>query len=89
MVIIPVIIRQLDGHMVRYFFDVETPDRSVRDAVGMALSDEDLAIAEANMIVLQVLEDALADGRPGCVTVRIRTDQGACLYESSTSPVSE
>lgn len=75
--------------LTRYFFDVRASDRTVRDASGMDLRDEAHAIHEATLIIWHLLEDASAEGRVGNVSVSIRTETGACLFEASTSPVGE
>ena len=75
--------------MTTYFFDVRNRGRLVKGTAGIALSNDALAIHEATMIVWQLLSDASAEGRIGDVTVSIRTETGACIYEASTSPVAE
>ena len=75
--------------MTTYYFDVRDRQRQVDGTTGIELSDDTLAIKEATMIVWQLLSDASAEGRIGNVTVRIRTETGACIYEASTSPVDE
>ena len=75
--------------MARYFFDVEAGDRSVHDRSGMDLHEEGHAIREATLIVWQLLSDASAEKRTGRVSVRIRTEAGACVYEASTSPAGD
>lgn len=57
----------------------------MKGTVGIDLSDDALAIHEATMIVWQLLSDASAGNRIGNVTVSIRTETGACIYEASTS----
>ena len=75
--------------LTTYFFDVRNRGRLVKGTAGIALSNDVLAIHEATMIVWQLLSDASAEGRIGDVTVSIRTETGACIYEASTSPVAE
>ena len=75
--------------MATYFYDVRDGGRSVKGTVGIDLNDDASAIHEAAMIVWQILSDASAEGRVGNVTVSIRTEAGACIYEASTSPVDE
>lgn len=71
--------------MARYFFDVRDRERRVRDTAGIELGDDALAIREATLIVWQLLSDAAAEDRVGSVSISIRTETGACLYEASTS----
>ena len=71
--------------LARYFFDVQVDDRCVRDISGMDLRQEGHAIREATLIVWQLLSDASAEKRTAKVSVRIRTEAGACVYEASTS----
>ena len=75
--------------MTTYYFDVRDRGRLVTGTAGIELSNDALAIHEATMIVWQLLSDASAEGRIGDVTVSIRTETGACIYEASTSPVNE
>ena len=75
--------------LTTYFFDVRNRGRLVKGTAGIKLSNDALAIHEATMIVWQLLSDASAEGRIGDVTVSIRTETGACIYEASTSPVAE
>ena len=69
----------------RYFFDVRDRGRRLRDATGLDLADDAHAICEASNIICQLLETASAEGRPGPVSVSVRSEAGACLYEASTS----
>ncbi len=55
----------------------------------MNLPDEAHAIHEATLILWQLLEDALAENKPGPVSVGVRTETGACLFETLTSPVDD
>ncbi|RYB07112.1 DUF6894 family protein [Lichenibacterium ramalinae] len=75
--------------MARYFFDVRDRGRRIRDDAGMDLSDDAQAIHEATLVISQLLADAAAEGRVGSISVEIRSETGACLYEASTSLASE
>jgi hypothetical protein len=75
--------------LTTYYFDVRDRGRLVKGTAGIDLSDDALAIHEAAMIVWQVLSDASAEGRIGNVTVSIRTETGACIYEASTFPMAK
>ncbi len=70
--------------MPRYFFDVRDRGRRVCDEIGVNLQDEANAICEASQIIWQLLQQAQAERRPGAVSVSIRTETGAWLYETST-----
>lgn len=71
--------------MARYFFDVRDRGRSVRDMFGMELGDEAQAIHETSLLIEHLSEVAQAEGRPGTISVFIRSDRNICLYEASTS----
>ena len=71
--------------MTRYFFDIRERGRRVRDTIGVELDDDALAIHEATLIIWQLFADASAEDRVGTVSISIRTENGACLYEASTS----
>ena len=51
----------------------------------MEVPDDAHAIHEASLIIWQLLATARAEGRPGAVSVSVRTETGACVYETSTS----
>jgi hypothetical protein len=70
--------------MPRYFFDVRDRGRRLRDAIGLELADDAHAICEASHIINQLIQTASAEGRPGAVSVSIRSESDACLYETST-----
>lgn len=75
--------------MPRYFFDIQNGDRSLRDGYGMDCPDVSQAIAEASLIIEQLAEQAQAEGRRGTIAVTLRTVTDACLYEISTSVISD
>jgi hypothetical protein len=75
--------------MPRYFFDVRDRGRRLRDTTGMEVADDAHAIHEASLIIWQLLAKARAEGRLGPVSVAVRTETGACLYEASTSTEDE
>lgn len=75
--------------MARYFFDVQAPNRRVRDDLGLDLQDEVEAGHEAALIVWQLLSDVTAQGCIGNVSVTIRTETGARVHETSTSPADD
>ena len=70
--------------MTTYYFDVRNCGRLLKGTAGIELSDDAIAIHEATIIVWQLLSDASAEGRIGNLTVSIRTETGACVYEAST-----
>ena len=67
--------------MPRYFFDVRERGRRLRDTSGMDLDGVAQAIREATVIV----EQMSAAARPGTVSVSVRDEGAACLYEASIS----
>ena len=71
--------------MIRYFFDVHNGERLVRDTNGMDLKDEAHAIHEASLIIEQLAEDAHWNKRRSTILVSIRSEDGASLYDASTS----
>lgn len=70
--------------MPRYYFDVQAGERSVRDVAGMDLSDDLQAIREANLILEQLAEDALARCQAGMLSVDIYSETGVGLYQTSS-----
>ena len=78
----------LERHLAKYFFDVRALGRRVRDDSGLCLHDEAQAIHEATQIVWQLLADASAAGRTEGVSVSIRTESGACVFDVSSLPLS-
>ena len=62
-------------------FDVRERGRRLRDTSGMDLDGVAQAIREATVIV----EQMSAAARPGTVSVSVRDEGAACLYEASIS----
>lgn len=75
--------------MPRYFFDIQESGRSLRDGYGMDCPNVTQAIAEASFIIELLAEEAQAAGRKGTIAVTLRTGADACLYEISTSVISD
>ena len=75
--------------MSRYFFDVNNGDRLVSDRTGMDLKDEAHAIHEATLIIDQLTQDADWNKRRSTILVSIRNEDGASLYDASTSFVED
>jgi hypothetical protein len=71
--------------MRRYFFDVNDRGRRVRDIVGLELEDDLSAMREANLITYHLIQVAEFDPRRGTILVSVRTEDGTCACEASTS----
>lgn len=71
--------------MGRYFFDVDDRGRRVEDDVGFDLEDDRQAMREANLLTYHLVHEATFEPRSGTIMVRVRDEDGACLFETSMS----
>jgi hypothetical protein len=67
----------------RYYFDVDDGRHHVHDEVGRKLTDRDVAVIEAGIILRSLSQIRVFQGRPGTTSVRVRDANGRQVYESS------
>jgi len=73
----------LGGSMNRYFFDVYNSDGPVLDDDGQFLESRDRARAEALRILHDIARDEMPDRDLVKLTVKVRGDGGAQMFEAS------
>jgi hypothetical protein len=69
--------------MNRYFFDVYNSDGQVLDQEGQLLETRDRARSEAVRILHDIARDEMPDSDLVKITVKVRSDNGAQLFEAS------
>jgi hypothetical protein len=71
---------QRDAKMMsRYFFDLHNGDGATRDESGLELSTRESVTREVSRILLDVVQDEIAEQPNGAVSVVVRDDNGKAV----------
>jgi hypothetical protein len=81
--------RKVQVKVLRYYFDVDDGEDFTRDRDGVDLPDADEVRRMAVSLLPNLARDELPDGDKHVFSVKVRTEEGYCVYHATLSLIAE